>query len=173
MMKTIVCFSINLIIYCSALSQNRYKPVPITTFISLFGKSISNVDSVFSTYTAELDDLNEKDGTVSWKKGFNGDHSKNNEQIFYHYRDSIPSFIYMFALGKLWSNDGSVDNTYEGYYQLELRNAFYFTRLEDTIEKVGEKSAIVKNYQDKSSGDIIKVYKISGADVTMIKILKN
>lgn len=106
------------------------------------------------------------------KKGFNGDHSKNNEGIFYLYNDSLPTFHYMFVKGKRWKNDGSVPDTYEGYYQLELSDPIYLSKHEDTMEKFGETTAIVQNYRYRYGGVIIKIYKIPGEDATLIKIIQ-
>ncbi len=171
-MKSLLLLSIFVLIYISSIGQVKmYAPIEIRIFISLFNKPIPEIDNVLSTYTAELGDINDKQKTVMWKKGFNGDHSKNNEQIVFNY-DSLQSFFYAFVMGKHWKNDRSVPDAYEGFYQLELSDPTYFSKQEDTMEKFGETTAIVKNYRYRYGGVLIKIYKIAGDDFTLIKIIQ-
>ena len=82
--------------------------------------------------------------TYIWKTGFNGDHSKHNEDIVYHISDSTQEFFLSFPSHKT----DSFLKLYDSAYEDELNNGTY-KRVDDTIEAFMDSKAIVKNYQWK------------------------
>ena len=152
----------------SLVAQKKYEPIPIDVFISLFDKSIGDMDSVFTTYDARLYEINEKI-SVSWKKGFNLTHTKNNEAIYYIYNNPEHLFMYIFPTDKYWNTVSSFDQTYEGYY-LAQASSTLFSRLEDTLENIFDYSAIAKNY--KLGKYMIKIYKIGSTNLSIIKVIQ-
>jgi hypothetical protein len=163
-MKYILTIIFPLLLFSSSYCQT----ISISTFISLFGKQISYIDDVFTNeYRSELDKLDEKNGTLSWKKGFNGDHSQNNEYIIYKHLDSSYEFSYVFVTDKYYGRNNL--QTYDHYYSNELGDSKY-KKLDDTIEQIDEYKAIVKNYQFGKYK--IKKIKLASTNSTMIKVIQ-
>lgn len=152
----------------SIISTDLYSQViSIETFVSLFGKEVSYIDDVLSkNYKVVLDEINQEKGTFTWKKGFNLDHSKNNEFITYSKQDSVQQFIYTFPPDKY--NDVHT-KTYDDFFENEFKKSNY-KRLKDTIEDLGEHKALVKNYEYDIY--IIKKYKIASVNGCILKIIK-
>jgi hypothetical protein len=163
-MKYILTIIFPLLLFSASYCQT----ISISTFISLFGKEISYIDDVFTNeYRSELDKFDEKNGNFSWKKGFNGDRSQNNEYIIYKNLDSSFEFSYVFVTGKYYGRNNL--KTYDDYYNNELGDSKY-KKLGDTIEQIGEYKAIVKNYQFEKY--LIKKYKLASTNSTVIKVIQ-
>src|SRR5450432_3614526 len=162
-MKHCVLFLIGILTFFFAQSQE----IPIETFRILEGKQISDIDDVLTkVYRCAIDEIIDDKGVYSWKKGFNGDHSRNNQVIFYKTNDSTYEFWFGFY-SELYADYGK-KVTYYDYYENELNSGKY-KRLNDTIEDWGYK-AIVKNYQYGLY--TIKLGKLGSTDSNMIKIIK-
>jgi hypothetical protein len=149
--------------------KSQSQVIPIETFTSLFGNDLSYIDDFLSKkYRAQLDIIDEKKGVFSWKKGFNGDHSQNNQYIVYKKSDSTNEFWYGFVTDLYYGQNNL--KTYYEYYDNELSDSRY-KKLDDSIEEIGDNKSIVKNYRlfDKY---IIKVCKIASTNSTMIKVIK-
>jgi len=141
--------------------------IKIETFISLLGKKISYIDSVFSKdYSAVLGDIDEKHNIFIWKTGFNADHSKHNEDIVYHSSDSTQEFFLSFPSHKT----DHLLILYDSEYDNELGNDVY-RKLDDTIEEFMDDKASVKNYQYEKY--LIKKYKIASINTTAIRVIKH
>jgi hypothetical protein len=162
-MRRFILLAFHLIISATTYSQF----IKIETFISLLGKKISYIDSVFSNdYRAVLDDADEKHHVYIWKTGFNSDRSKHNEDIVYHTSDSTEEFFLTFPSHKA---DHSV-KLYDSVYEEELNNGTY-QRVDDTIETFMDSNAIVKNYQWQ--GYLVKKYKIAANNITAVRVIKH
>ena len=130
------------------------------------GKKNNYIDSVFSKdYKAVLGDVDEKHSIYIWKTGFNGDHSKHNEDIVYHISDSTQEFFLSFPSHKT----DSFLKLYDSAYEDELNKETY-KQADDTIEAFMDSNTIVKNYQWE--GYLIKKYKIASNNITAIRIIK-
>lgn len=147
--------------------KSKSQVVPIETFTSLLGKELSYIDDAFTkNYRTELDQIDEAKGVFSWKKGFNGDHSQNNQYIIYKKNDSTYEFWYDFV-SDLYYGQSNIKTYYE-YYENELSDSKY-KKLSDSIEDWGYK-AIVKNYQFGKY--IIKIGKLAATNGVMIKVIQ-
>ena len=141
--------------------------IKIETFISLLGKKITYIDSVFrKDYNAVLGDIDEIHNIFIWKTGFNADHSKHNEAIVYHTSDSTQEFFLSFPSHK---TDRSI-KLYDSVYEEELNNGTY-KKVDDTIEQFMDSKAVVKNYQYESY--LIKKYKLASINTTAIRVIKD
>lgn len=148
--------------------KSQSQVIPIETFTSLFGKPISYIDDIFTkNYKAELNEINEAKGAFSWKKGFNGDHSQNNQYIIYKKSDSTYEFWYDFVTDLYYGQNNI--KTYYDYYENELNDSKY-KKLDNSIEEIGGYKAIVKNY--RSGKYIIKICKLASTNGTMIKVIQ-
>jgi hypothetical protein len=131
------------------------------------GKQLSYIDDIFTkNFKAELAEIDEAKGVYSWKKGFNGDHSQNNQYIIYKSNDSTYEFWYDFVTD-LYHGQNNVKSYYD-YYANELKESQY-KQLDDSIEDWGYK-AIVKNYQFGKY--TIKVGKLASTNSSMIKVIQ-
>jgi hypothetical protein len=148
--------------FCLTLISKSYcQVIPIETFTSLLGKQLSYINDTFTKdFRTELDVIDEGKGIFTWKKGFNGDHSANNQYIIYKKTDSTYEFWYTFVTDLL--NDIYI-KTYYDYYEKELNDSKY-KKNDDTIEDWGYK-AIVKNYQ--FGNYIIKIGNLASTNSTM------
>src|SRR5689334_17933252 len=80
--------------------------VPIEIFISLIDQPLSTIDDrLTKDFKAELDQVDESNGVFSWKKGFNGDHSQNNQYIIFKKNDSTYEFWYDFVTDLNYGRD--------------------------------------------------------------------
>ena len=157
-----------LIAFHFAIPATTYSQlIKIETFISLLGKKISYIDSVFSKdYRAVLEDIDEKHNVFIWKAGFNADHSKHNQAIVYHTSDSTQEFFLSFPSHKT----DHLLKLYDSEYENELNSGAY-KRVDDTIEEFMDDKALVKNYQYESY--LIKKYKIASINTTAIRVIKH
>jgi hypothetical protein len=154
-------------VICLTVIPRLYSQViPVDTFTVLLGQQLSHIDDRFTKdFRTELGQIDESKGVFSWKKGFNGDRSQNNQHIIYKRNDSTYEFWYDFVTDLTYGQNNL--KTYYDYYENELNNSKY-KRLEDSIEDWGYK-AIVKNYQfDKY---LIKLGKLATTNSSMIKII--
>ena len=162
-MKYFVSVAFCLILFLKSQSQ----VIPIETFTSLLGQQLSSIDDIFTkNFKAELDEVDEAKGVFSWKKGFNGDHSRHNQDIIYKKNDSTYEFWYDFVTD-LYHGQNNI-KTYRDYYENELSDSKY-KRLDDSIEDWGYK-AIVKNYQFGKY--IIKIGALASTNSSMIKVIQ-
>jgi len=162
-MKYFVSAAFCLILFLKSQSQ----VIPIETFTSLLGQQLSSIDDVFTkNFRTELDEVDEVKGVFSWKKGFNGDHSRSNQYIIYKKNDSTYEFWYHFVTD-LYHGQNNI-KTYYDYYENELSDSKY-KRLDDSIEDWSSK-AIVKNYQ--YGRYIIKLGKLASTNGSMFKIIQ-
>ena len=106
--------------FCLALVfKSNSQVVPVETFTSLLGQQLSSIDDIFTkNFRAELDQIDEAKGVFSWKKGFNGDHSQNNQYIIYKKNDSTYEFWYSFVTDLNYGQNNL--KTYYDYYENEL-----------------------------------------------------
>ena len=162
-------FSLTLLFFFfwhTAFPQKITGPIPLETFFDLFDKSISYQDSVFTVYGSTLASIDENSSSISWYRGFNATHTKHNEGIKFENSPVLKEFTYVFVGEKYCCNDGDRKITYDIFFQDAVNK---FERFPDSVEKVGEYSAIVKSYG--YSAFSIKVYKIASVNTSMIKIL--
>ena len=96
--------------------ESESQVIPVETFISLLGKQLSYIDDTFTkNFQAELDVIDQTKGVFSWKKGFNGDNSQNNQYIIYKSNDSTYEFWYDFVTDESYYTQGKVINYYDYY----------------------------------------------------------
>lgn len=132
--------------------------VPIKTFVSLLGAKLSDMnDTLTKNYRARIETIDEANGFFSWHKGFNGDYSEHNQEIYYKKTDSTLTFSYAFIAAMYYDD-----------YQKDLSSSPY-TRGEDSIEDWGYK-VIVKNYQ--LGKYLIKLGQLASTDGAMIKVIQ-
>lgn len=163
-MKTIL-----LIFAILLVTSSNSQVIPVKTFINIIGEKISVIDDTLSTkFRAQIDEIDKDAGIISWKLGFNGDHSNFNQYITYTKSDSSIEITYEFPSELHDISHGYANyKTFYSFYESELNDSA-FVRIPDSFEN-WRHQAIAKNF--KLGHYIIKLGKLASSNTSIVKII--